>query len=184
MILRLFEKIDKFEPEESHRKTYLTTEHNYAGLYGGAIFHVDSPSTQQCSTIGYDLEKYKKLPYCFYQIDGYLGMDEDKRSPKNLQYISIFSKNDTASKSGHYLFGGFLNLCRFRTELFFEGVDFIEKVGHIYPQRREGKLITSEAYDLLFCNEDKHRSVLLYTGQTFNISLFAAALPSVGTCCC
>jgi predicted outer membrane repeat protein len=45
-------------------RSQLSTSHNFAHQYGGGIYHVDSPTTHQCSVI-HSFEVFKKMPYCF-----------------------------------------------------------------------------------------------------------------------
>ena len=71
----------------------LTTSHNYASLYGGAIYHKDEPSSSVCS--------YSTEPN--YE-DCFLGFD-------NHNQIIITSSFDLAGRDGSFLYGGLLDKC-------------------------------------------------------------------------
>ena len=81
----------------------LNTSNNYAARYGGAIYHNDNPTNDQClSSVTGDYQT--KLPECFLSI---------KISVENQFLRQINSQNDTAGTGeGHFLFGALLNRCQ------------------------------------------------------------------------
>ena len=150
----------------------LNTSNNYAARYGGAIYHNDNPTNDQClSSVTGDYQT--KLPECFLSI---------KISVENQFLRQINSQNDTAGTGeGHFLFGGLLNRCQTKILFIWTGGTSLISYINVIPLKRAGKAITSAPYELCFCPENnntncgKLSNVMVYRGQAFNTSLLAAA---------
>ena len=83
---------------------------NFAGHYGGGIYHVDSPTTWQCnwnSQMSPSSSELYKLPYCFLQVG---------RCKYNCETITIRSYNNTVGKDGSSIYGGLLDRCQLRPD--------------------------------------------------------------------
>ena len=161
----------------------LNSMNNYAEVYGGGIYHVDSPTTRQCYQRS-TYEDFLKLPYCFLQAEGTTDEYEGYLS------IEINSYNDTAGRDGNFLYGGLLNRCRFKSEDWESGKRFFlddHKIININSTTTKVKEITSKPYQLCFCDDNekypdnckKTLTVEVLRGQKFTLSLLATA--QVGT---
>jgi len=84
----------------------LTTIHNYALEYGGAIYHEDITIPRQCDHVDELLgSKNDEIPYCFIEIPQLHGFIDS----------SMHSINDSAGIDGSYLYGGLLDRCQMKT---------------------------------------------------------------------
>ncbi len=156
-----------------NRQVLLTTSHNYATQYGGAIYHYDSISPIQCAFL-MDEETEDQtvtLPDCFLNLLGYNN---------NSDLYAINSYNDSAEADGNFLYGGLLDKCRIFTIV---GVDnviaYVLYTVLVGDKILNTKAMSSQTYILCFCqsnqkyNCSKEFPVKTQRGQTFSVSLLA-----------
>ena len=159
---------------EAH--TNITTSNNVAQSKGGAIYHKDNPTLDQCLVDKMQFNDYHRLPSCFLKV-------------KNMQLAQIVSYNDTASKAGGFLYGGLLNKCKLSVycdDNF--GRDGTEAPFTVLFKNVSSSIpaaVSSDPYYLCFCNygtneyncSQRETNFHLVRGQQFNVSLIALAQP-------
>ena len=163
-----------------HIKKYseLNTKSNFASHYGGVIYHADSPTIRQCYQVTIPMQLLK-MPYCFLQLEGSSNYND-------LLSIKIKSYNDSAGKDGSFLFGGLLNRCSLKSESYLSGKQYFLEKHHIIrinTTTKKSKLITSQPYQLCFCEKNKRHffkckktlSVEVHRGEKFTLPLLASA---------
>lgn len=90
----------------------VSTSHNRASRYGGAIFYEVAAISTQCNYAdSSDQAEISRLPYCFLNFTSlpyaeYLFNTDTK----------AFSCNDSAGKDGSFLYGGLLDRCQLHIE--------------------------------------------------------------------
>ena len=135
----------------------LSMSFNHVTKYGGGMYNKDIATANQCSS------EFKSLtlPYCF------------------MRFISVFSwlptpitfsqRNNSADKSGDFLYGGLLDRCQW------EQIDTFD----IFFRIQKPSEITSEPYQLCLCEKDRElncterKIVEIFPGQKFHVSLIA-----------
>jgi hypothetical protein len=150
--------------------TKLEFHNNSADGYGGVIFHKDTPNTLQCSFMDNSetADRFLSLPYCFLQRQDFIVTG------------SIISSNNSATQGGSFLYGGLLDRCR----------PYKENVNTEYALMTNEYLLSqmelsSEAYELCFCNHSRayhsrekclgSKNIVVQRGQKFTLSLIALA---------
>ena len=143
-----------------NRLVFLSMSYNHATKYGGGIYHKDIASVSECS---FNLAEITKLslPYCFIRFEeSYPAM--------------IKSENNSADISGSFLYGGLLDRCQLE-----QITTVINIVDYFLKIQKTNSEISSEPYQLCFCikatlfNCSVPKSIEIYPGQKFNISLIA-----------
>jgi predicted outer membrane repeat protein len=157
--------------------THLSTLGNSAHRHGGGIYHVDIPTIYQCSQQELNIETLVKLPYCFLQVEPFESIETG--------YVEVSSHNDMAGVDGSFLYGGLLDRCRLKSQLWDAGIEILTSYGAIAitSSSVNRRRVTSKPYDLCFCrNNDtdiftctKTLSIEVYSGQIFSVSLLAIA---------
>ena len=151
----------------------LSTSSNFAHQYGGVIYHVDNPTTRQCS-MEHDFDSFKKTPYCFLRAVPFVYDD--------LSSIEINFHSDSAGIDGTFLYGGLLDRCRVSSD-WTSGAEAFTEIIAYESSANNVKEITSKPYDLCFCNNDglchKTMTIEVHRGQEFTVPLLAIA--QVGT---
>ncbi len=152
--------------------TNLSTSHNHATKYGGAIHKRDSITLIQCSFDGNNTNLISFLPQCFLQID---------EIANSIISVSINSYNDSAGIDGSFLYGGQLSRCWMTPERIVPYTLLRKRVINIESPGNTNEAITSEPYQLCFCENNEEldcsgvKNVQTQRGQKFNITLIAFA---------
>ena len=158
----------------------LNASSNIAGRYGGVIYHEDTPTPAQCSTV--EIESMKsdqlsELPYCFLQLE------------KGEMLLNLTSKNNTAGENGQFLYGGLLDKCQIQSTSQSPSTakrtilhSYYTRMDNHSPTKEQARQnITSLPYLLSFCvYSDSNtyaqvRNVEVFRGQKFIVSLYAHA---------
>lgn len=157
--------------------TRFTTDSNMATEYGGAIYHKDTVTAFQCSSIT-DINNQNlvlELPTSFLQVNNKI------RLIRNASFPRITSHNDVAGKDGTFLYGGLLNrtrLLRVLDRLPYEYFTAFCQI-NVSPQHSQTNAITSDPYQLCSCDSDVIddcsgiHNVSVYPGQTFSFQILA-----------
>lgn len=111
----------------------LSTIHNTASQYGGAICHEDSITIIQCKDVGNIIHTKKKLastiPTSFLQTNG------------NITLIDLWpqmnSLNDSAGRDGNFMYGGLLDRSRLQGTLELLPYDYFTSFCHITTTQRD-----------------------------------------------
>ena len=163
----------------------LVTSRNHARYYGGAIFHMDYIDYYQCdfsisATYQWGSILFS-LPDCFLELDGF-EFTESSNSPS----YEIHSYDDSAGIDGQFLYGGLMDKCHvtdkhertIQYDLLYNVVMYYH-ILHIEPNNTNFNVISSEAYTLCFCVNDREydclgdRSLSTYRGSKFSVSVLA-----------
>ncbi len=165
----------------------MVTKYNRAALYGGALFHFDSIDIYQCSffmqkhitmTVSYMFNIFIWLPDCFLKLDNF------NYNSKTFNY-GIYSFNDTAGLSGHFLYGGLLDKCRvydYKGNVIWASLLYYELLKKKILQVENSKidhLISSEPFTLCFCENDQmydcigEKNISILRGAEFQVSVLA-----------
>ena len=177
----MFFKTLSFLTLEEHTK--VSFSYNHASKYGGGIFHEDTITPSQCQYT--TKSAYLELPKCFIQLNIPLSLG----SIATL-HIELSSNLDTAGKDGSFMYGGLLDRCRLHEESNrINTYDNFGKIVSIEVLKRRGvfrvtqqnttaEAISSEPYELCFCNHDvvNCTEVLrkeVHRGETFTVPLIA-----------
>lgn len=153
--------------------THLNTSNNFAFEYGGAIYHKDSATSDQCNfkrTNSGGAVQFLPLPFCFLKSRGY-------------SYGIMYSFNDSAELDGGFLYGGLLDKCR-PNEMIDETVTlYYQLSNYVLTITSQGDTtvrgMSSPAYELCFCDSNqvydcsRSISIEVFRGQTFTVSLIA-----------
>ena len=170
-------------------KTTLSTSHNHASQYGGAIYYEDTPTLTQCSFAG--TRNTISLPYCFIDLKDIHLVRNNVMPP-----LILISYNDTSAEKANYLFGGLLDRCYLRVEvprkirqiklpygLVTEVLSYVDMQANDTIQR-----ISSKPYQLCFCESNRNEyncntteNRAIFRGQSFAVSLIAKAQGGVPT---
>ena len=186
--------------------TYLATSHNHALEYGGAIYYEDAPNPVQCnfemSADGNESESgngIAVLPYCFMRLRGnWHVLHQTNYTRYYTVRVPIDSYDDTATTSGNFLFGGLLDRClmtfneisNYGEEVNFVPFDtlstFIFNISS--PHQRDAMDVSSDPYEISFCDCSREeactasvKTVEVYRGQEFNVSLISTAQGGIAT---
>ena len=172
-----------------NKNTTLTTSHNHALTYGGAIYHSDSLTSTQCEfeiSVN-DLAIMEKLPRCFFNFES-----ESFRKGNPAPW-AITSTNDSAGKDGGFLYGGLLDKCQASIYVKIRNmiqivVDVLYSILMTYDileiksnDTAIAQPISSAPYVLCFCesnqeyNCSKVMHIETYRGRKFTVSLLTLA---------
>ena len=150
----------------------LYTSFNNASEYGGAIYHAELATRDQCRdhVINYN------LPHCFIVLFG-IGT-YDPTDLINDTSIAIYSYYNSAGIEGSFLYGGLLDKCRWRviigrlTSYDFTDYSWLKLKIHIMQPNNTINAISSKPYKLIFRNNSEIR---VHKGEKFNASVYAVA---------
>ena len=152
----------------------LNTSYNNATEYGGAIYHVDATTHDQCK----DDEDDEKFPECFIIL---LSRTDDTGYDES----TIYSYNNSAGKDGSFLYGGILDRCSLYVLVMREPYDSYElkveknwltsMIHIIQPNLNDNiNAISSNPYKLLFYNNSTDGfKIIVHRGERFNVSVYA-----------
>jgi predicted outer membrane repeat protein len=161
----------------SFQRLNLTTCHNHALEYGGAVYHEDQATSAQCSAT---VDEFEQLPHCFLQFNFRLALN------KILRFVRVHSSNDTAGEGGAFLFGGLLDKCQHNSRKNNIIYNFITNAT-IETQDSTSPAIASKPYSMCFCNRgelvclESKKEVSIYRGQRFTVSIIALAQGGIPT---
>ena len=159
------------------------TNKNTATVYGGAIFHQDDPGSFQCNfklNEDHTMEDLLiMLPDCFLVLENFKFNYE-----RNISLYQIRSNHDSAHISGHFIYGGLMDKCRvfdtnnssIMSDLLY---NVVMKYSILHIETNETNAISSEAYKLCFCENNKEhdcrrfKSISVSKGGNFSVSLIA-----------
>ena len=151
----------------------LTTSHNKAREYGGAIYCAELSTRDQCRdhVINYN------LPRCFIALIG-IGTSTDLINDVS---IAIYSYYNSAGIEGSFLYGGLLDKCSLRL-IVLDGsstgvrtitdYSLLKSKIHIMQPNNTINAISSQPYKLIFRNNSEIR---VHKGEKFNVSVYAVA---------
>ena len=161
----------------------LYTSYNTATDYGGAIYHNDAVTANQCKFRKdlYWLIHFKTLPYCFLKFDigGLYNV---------IIQLNIYSYNNTAGKDGTLIYGGLLDRCRYYMKseseeyLSYLAIEHLfQETIHKFPKGDDTmtKAVASQPYQLCFCDSDQTlqcdntEEVTTLRGREFSLSVLA-----------
>ena len=154
----------------------LITIHNTATEYGGALYHQDSISIVQCSNVTKIIyeepDRALTVPYSFLQLTFDIPELIKEACP------NITSYNDSSGEDGNFLYGGLLDRSRLSNVPHSLPYDYFTLYCNINvsPQHDETNTITSEPFQLSFCDVgdlDSQTNISVYRGETFRLHLVA-----------
>ena len=143
-----------------NRGANLSISYNHAIKYGGAIYHEDIATANQCSFRNSEVTKLSELPYCFI------------RFTYRVNDLLIYSHSNSADRDGSFIRGGLLDRCQ--PERITTNIYILKKYFRNLNQE-----ISSEPYQLCYCVKERWsnctepKSIEIYSGQKFHVSLIA-----------
>ena len=151
--------------------------------YGGVIYNEDTTIPSQCYFETSSDHEIVSLQFCSIQLKNVIAA----RTLIVSTHTQLISNNDFAGKDGSFLYGGLLDRCQMEISNTSDDLQnsFVpfkylqEKIFKLSVQDSTTRNVTSQAYQLCFCESDEiyncseSRRITVLRGQRFEFSLLA-----------